>query len=65
MTQRMPSEETLQEIIRRVVEIAEPQRVILFGYAARGDMGSSSDVDLLKTKSGMGLMLMQVRCMWI
>ena len=38
---------TLHEIIRRVVEVARPERIILFGSAARGEMGPHSDVDLL------------------
>jgi len=46
------SEETLQEIIRRIVEIAQPERIILFGSAVRGNMGPHSDVDLLVIKSG-------------
>ncbi len=41
------TEQTLQEIVRRIVEVAHPQQVILFGSAARGDMGPHSDVDLL------------------
>ena len=45
-------EETLQEIIRRIVEIACPDRIILFGSAARGQMGPQSDIDLLVVKSG-------------
>jgi predicted nucleotidyltransferase len=44
---RKPEPEVLQEIITRVVQIAHPQRLILFGSAARGDMGPDSDVDLL------------------
>ena len=43
---------TLDEIVRRVVEVAQPERVILFGSAARGEMGPHSDVDLLVIKSG-------------
>lgn len=50
--QRTLTEETLQEIIRRVVEVAHPERIILFGSAARGDMDSNSDVDLLVIKDG-------------
>lgn len=42
----------LDEIVRRVVEAAQLDRVILFGSAARGDMGPHSDVDLLLIKSG-------------
>jgi predicted nucleotidyltransferase len=37
----------LDEIIRRIVEVAHPQRIILFGSAARGTMGPDSDLDLL------------------
>src|SRR2546426_9192522 len=45
-------EEALQEIIRRVVEVAKPEKIILFGSAARGEMGPHSDVDLLVVKKG-------------
>jgi predicted nucleotidyltransferase len=46
------SQQVLDEIIRRIVEVAAPERIILFGSAARGDMGPHSDVDLLVIKSG-------------
>lgn len=46
----MITQQTLDEIIRRVVEVAEPERIILFGSAARGEMGPHSDVDLLIVK---------------
>lgn len=42
----------LQEVVRRVVEVAQPDRIILFGSAARGDFNSDSDLDLLVVKSG-------------
>lgn len=42
----------LDEIVRRVVEVAQPERIILFGSAARGQMGTDSDFDLLVVKSG-------------
>jgi predicted nucleotidyltransferase len=42
-----PEPEVLREIIARVVQVAHPQRLILFGSAARGEMGRDSDVDLL------------------
>jgi predicted nucleotidyltransferase len=45
-------QEVLEQIIQRIVEVAQPERVILFGSAARGDMGPHSDVDLLVVKSG-------------
>src|SRR5438067_856126 len=37
----------LQDIVARVVAAARPQKIILFGSAARGSMGPNSDVDLL------------------
>jgi predicted nucleotidyltransferase len=42
----------LEEIIKRVVAVAHPDRIILFGSAARETMGPHSDVDLLVVKSG-------------
>lgn len=42
----------LKEIIRRIVKVAKPERIILFGSAVRGRMGPNSDVDLLVIKSG-------------
>lgn len=42
----------LDEIVRRIVGVARPERIILFGSAARGAMGPNSDVDLLVIKSG-------------
>lgn len=45
------SPETLQEIIQRVVAVAQPEKIILFGSAARGEMGPHRDVDLLVVKS--------------
>ena len=43
---------TLDDIIGRIVEAVQPERIILFGSAARGDMGRNSDVDLLVVKEG-------------
>ena len=48
----MLDRQTLDDIIRRVVETAQPEKIILFGSAARGDMGPNSDVDLLIIKEG-------------
>ncbi|MBI5527263.1 MAG: nucleotidyltransferase domain-containing protein [Deltaproteobacteria bacterium] len=42
----------LDEIVRRIVEVAHPDRVILFGSAVRGAMGPDSDFDILVVKSG-------------
>lgn len=39
--------EAIDRIVRQMVEIADPLRVILFGSAARGETHRDSDVDLL------------------
>ncbi len=52
MSRRGPTEDTLQEVIRRIVDVAQPERIILFGSAARGELGPNSDVDVLVIKSG-------------
>ena len=52
MTLQTLEQKTLDDIVQRVVEVAQPERVILFGSAARGDVGPHSDVDLLVVKDG-------------
>ena len=42
-----PQSRQLKELISRIVEAVHPLRIILFGSAARGDVGPDSDVDLL------------------
>lgn len=41
------SNEQLNDIIKRIVETAHPLQIILFGSAARGDMRTESDIDVL------------------
>ncbi len=43
----MHDKAVLAELIRRIVEVADPEKIILFGSAARGDMTGHSDLDLL------------------
>ena len=45
-------EDALAEVIRRIVRVAAPGQIILFGSAARGEAGPNSDLDLLVIKSG-------------
>ena len=45
----------LDEILRRIVEVAQPEKIVLFGSAARGEMGPHSDVDLLVIKRAANL----------
>ena len=47
----MVDQDTIKEIVRRIVEVAKPDRIILFGSRASGDASSGSDVDLLVVKS--------------
>ena len=42
----------IEEVVRRIVEVAQPEKVILFGSAARGEMELHSDLDFLVVKSG-------------
>lgn len=41
------SDPVLAEIVRRLVEAYQPERIYLFGSVARGDAGPNSDYDLL------------------
>ena len=49
---RNVNKEVLNEILRRIVESAKPEKIILFGSTARGERGPDSDLDLLVIKSG-------------
>ena len=48
----MLEEAILKEIVRRIVAVARPERIILYGSAARGEMDPHSDVDLMVVKEG-------------
>ena len=37
----------IDELVRRIVEAVHPLRIILFGSAARGEMGPHSDIDVM------------------
>ena len=47
-----PDPAILADIVRRIVEVAAPEKIVLFGSAARGTMGPDSDLDLLVIKAG-------------
>ncbi len=47
---RVPESGLLDEIVRRIVEVAAPDSIILFGSAARGEWSPDSDIDLLVVK---------------
>ena len=42
----MSRDETIQELVRRLAEFYQPERIYLFGSAARGEDGPDSDLDL-------------------
>ena len=42
-----PDQRIVNELVSRIVDSAHPLRIILFGSAARGQMQSSSDLDVL------------------
>src|SRR5271163_1264329 len=51
-TKGRPDPGILADIVKRVVEAADPEKIVLFGSAARGTMGPDSDLDLLVIKGG-------------
>lgn len=40
-------QELISEIVRRVLAVTHPDRIVLFGSAAAGKMSPDSDIDLL------------------
>ena len=47
MIEAAAAQTEIHEMVSRIVDQFEPERVILFGSYARGDAGPDSDVDLL------------------
>ncbi len=45
--QSEPDQRILKELVRRIAESVQPLRIVLFGSAARGEKGPSSDLDVL------------------
>ena len=43
----MFDQKTLDDVIRRIVGVVRPEKIILFGSAVRGAMEPDSDLDLL------------------
>lgn len=43
----MTTDEIIEEAVKRLVDAAHPERIILFGSHARGEAHEESDVDLL------------------
>lgn len=52
-SREMPVEQReLDEIVRRIVQVANPERILLFGSTVRHAANPNSDLDLLVVKSG-------------
>ncbi len=47
MSTTVDLEATIQEAVRRLVAALDPEMIILFGSAARGEFGPDSDLDFL------------------
>jgi predicted nucleotidyltransferase len=47
-----PQQVEIEEIVKRIVEVAQPEQVLLFGSTARGTTGPHSDLDFLVIKAG-------------
>jgi predicted nucleotidyltransferase len=41
------TEDLLQEMVQRIVQVVAPEKIVLFGSRARGDACSHSDLDIL------------------
>ncbi len=48
------NESLIQEIVRRILTAAKPDKIILFGSAATGSMTRDSDIDLLIVEAAPG-----------
>jgi predicted nucleotidyltransferase len=47
-----PDPAIIAELVKSVVRAAQPEKIVLFGSAARGEMGPNSDYDVLVIKRG-------------
>lgn len=42
----------LDEVVQRVIKVAQPEKIILFGSAVSENMSPNSDIDIMVVKSG-------------
>jgi len=54
-----PVTEAIDQLVERVVETINPLIIILFGSAARGELGADSDIDLLVFMPGWEIVQIQ------
>ena len=55
--QGKPDPAIVADLVKRIVAAARPEKIVLFGSAARGEMVPDSDYDLLVIKGGWRLSL--------
>lgn len=48
----LPNGRVLADVMQRIVQAVDPDRIVLFGSGARGTMKAGSDLDLLVVKAG-------------
>jgi len=58
------NERLLNTIIRQIVALVAPRRIILFGSAARGEMRKGSDIDLMVVLSDRAAKKKSVRILY-
>jgi len=46
-TETAVTQELLDNVVSRIVDVAQPLRIVLFGSALRGSIGPHSDLDIL------------------
>ena len=47
-------QELIEEIVGRILAVTQPQRIIIFGSAAKGEMTRDSDIDILVLNTAPG-----------
>ena len=47
------NDDLIRDVVRRIVQAAQPDRIILFGSRARGEARPDSDIDILVIKKSM------------
>src|SRR3989339_1064614 len=47
LTENFLIENVLEKTIKRILEVVQPRKILIFGSAYRGDMHADSDIDLL------------------
>ena len=52
LTSDQDKTEKIKKTVNRIIQVADPEKIILFGSLGRGEEGKNSDIDLLVVKEG-------------